>query len=81
MEFEADAEGELTLSVGETVTVEKDDPDDEDRMDRWVYGLNPLTEKRGWFPLSHTNNAQVLAAWKQSQNEQVEATSLAAPGG
>lgn len=56
VEFEADAEGELTLSIGDTVTVEKDDPEDGDGMDRWVYGLNPLADKRGWFPLSYTKS-------------------------
>ena len=56
MRFEADAEGGLTLSVGETVIVEKDNGDDGNAMDRWVYGLNPLTKKRGWFPLSHTKS-------------------------
>ena len=56
MEIKADAAGELTLSVGKKVTVEKDDPDDEDSMDRWVYGLKPLTKKKGWFPLSHTKS-------------------------
>ena len=61
LDFQAVAEGELTLRLGETVTVEVDDPVDGDGMDRWVYGLNPLNKKRGWFPLSHTKNAQVLA--------------------
>eukprot|EP00931_Biecheleriopsis_adriatica_P068542 TRINITY_DN4248_c0_g1_i1.p1 TRINITY_DN4248_c0_g1~~TRINITY_DN4248_c0_g1_i1.p1 ORF type:complete len:627 (+),score=114.76 TRINITY_DN4248_c0_g1_i1:31-1881(+) len=53
-EFISEAAGELTLAIGDTVTVQKDDEAADNNIDRWVYGENHASKSLGWFPLSHT---------------------------
>eukprot|EP00928_Gymnodinium_smaydae_P001537 TRINITY_DN10558_c0_g1_i2.p1 TRINITY_DN10558_c0_g1~~TRINITY_DN10558_c0_g1_i2.p1 ORF type:complete len:601 (-),score=138.99 TRINITY_DN10558_c0_g1_i2:77-1879(-) len=67
-DFAAEGEGEISLTVGDHVTIQSDPEGSTANMHRWVYGQNHSTGEVGWFPLA------------DASGELEEASTLAADG-
>jgi len=59
MVFAAETESELTLNMGDRITILQDDAEGSGHsIDRWVYGKNETTQEIGWFPLSYSKASE-----------------------
>jgi len=56
--FESQGAGEIGLSIGDRVEVTHDPEESQHNLHRWVYGVNKNTGQKGWFPRSHTTDAE-----------------------
>jgi hypothetical protein len=53
-EFVGETAGELSLAVGDKITITSDPDENTKNVHRWVYGENHRNKEMGWFPYSHT---------------------------